>query len=75
MNGVITVTSFDTGKVLDFECMSKFCVGCVNKSNLKVAEAIRKHKITCKANYNGSSGGKEGAKRICLRSEAKLGLK
>lgn len=27
MNGVVTVTSFDTGKVMDFECLSKFCVG------------------------------------------------
>lgn len=44
MNGVVTVTSFDTGKVMDFECLSKFCVGCVNKSNLKFPE---KKKTAC----------------------------
>lgn len=33
-NGVVTVTSFDTGKVLDFECFSKCCIVCYrNKIN------------------------------------------
>ena len=31
MNGIVTVTSFDTGKVLDFECLSMFYFGCVHK--------------------------------------------
>ena len=35
LNGVVTVKSFDTGKVFDFECLSKFCVGCVVKSNME----------------------------------------
>lgn len=43
MNGVVTVTSFDTGKVLDYECFSKFCVGCVNKNNVADPEKA-KHK-------------------------------
>lgn len=34
MNGVVTVTSFDNGKVLDYECFSKLCVSRVNKNNV-----------------------------------------
>ncbi|KAJ8893046.1 hypothetical protein PR048_005627 [Dryococelus australis] len=33
MTRVVTVTSFDTGKVLDFQCLSKFHTGCVHKKN------------------------------------------
>lgn len=77
MNGVVTVTSFDAEKVMDFECLSKFCVGCVNKSNRKFPEKKRQHSLKCSANYSGSSGGMEvvGAKRICSRSEEKLRVK
>jgi hypothetical protein len=28
-NGVVTLTSVDTGKVLDVECLSNYCQGCV----------------------------------------------
>jgi hypothetical protein len=35
LNGVMIVTSFDTGKVLDFECFSKYCAGCANQTNLE----------------------------------------
>lgn len=77
LNGVVTVTSFDTGKVIDFECLSKFCVACVNKKNVSNLEQMRLHKLKCSANYTGSSGGMEvvGAKRICSRSVDKLGVK
>lgn len=52
LNGVVTATSFDTGKVLDVECLSKYCQICtVNK---------RKCAGTCLKNYSGSSGGMEG---------------
>ncbi|KAF8767762.1 hypothetical protein HNY73_020661 [Argiope bruennichi] len=33
MNGVIIATSLDAGKVIDFECLSKYCFTCKNKSN------------------------------------------
>ena len=77
MNGVVTVTSFDTGKVLDFECLSKFCSGCVNKVNTQNPENMSKHKKVCKANYTGSSGGMEvvGATAVCGRSQNKLGIR
>lgn len=77
LNGVITVTSFDTGKVLDYECLAKFCVGCVNKSNSGNPEKLEAHKVKCSANYKGSSGGMEvvGAKRLCARSWDKLRVK
>lgn len=32
-HGVMTCISFDTGKVLDVECINKFCHGCVKNSN------------------------------------------
>lgn len=60
LNGVITVTSFDTGKVLDVKCLSKFCFGCVHKAN-QSPENMAKHKAICSANYNRSSGGMEVA--------------
>lgn len=78
LNGVITVTSFDSGKVLDTECLTKFCTGCVNKVNIENPEKMARHKeLGCKANYTGSSGGMEveGAKALCGRSEEKLGLR
>ncbi|GBM17243.1 hypothetical protein AVEN_223786-1 [Araneus ventricosus] len=33
INGVITATSLDTGKVIDFQCLCKYCFICKNKSN------------------------------------------
>jgi hypothetical protein len=75
-NGVITVTSFDTGKVLDFECYSKFCITC-STNKISDPEKIEQHKEVCGANYQGASGGMEvaGAKTLCNRSEEKLGLR
>ncbi|GBO41839.1 hypothetical protein AVEN_268230-1 [Araneus ventricosus] len=61
INGVITATSLDTGKVIDFECLCKCSFTCKNKSN------------ECKdfqKNYEGYSGGmeSEGAIRMFQRS-------
>ncbi|KAJ8869585.1 hypothetical protein PR048_028577 [Dryococelus australis] len=76
MNGVVTVTSFYTGKVLDFECLSKFCTGCFHKINVLNPEKIEEHKNVRAENYKGSSGCMEvaGATALCARSEHKLGL-
>lgn len=49
LNGMITATSFDTGKVIDVSLLSKYC-SCDNKEN---------HLASCSTNYNGSSGGVE----------------
>ncbi|KAF8768394.1 hypothetical protein HNY73_021218 [Argiope bruennichi] len=61
MNGVITATSLDTGKVIDFECLSKYCFTCKNKSS---------NCENCQKNYEGFSGGMEskGAMKIFQRS-------
>ncbi|KAJ8895203.1 hypothetical protein PR048_000528 [Dryococelus australis] len=74
MNGVVTLTSFDTG---EDECLSKFCTGCVHKINVRNPEKTEEHKIVCAANYEGSSGGMEvaGAPALCARSKHKLGLR
>lgn len=72
-NGIVTVTSFDTGKVLDFECFSKFCITC-SRDRLDDPEKLEQHKKVCGANYEGASGGMEvaGANTLCKRSERKL---
>lgn len=53
LNGIVSLTSIDTGKVLDIHCMSKHCL-CPNKSQ-------NIHSDTCKANYSATSGGMEAA--------------
>lgn len=60
LNGVFTVTSMDTGKVLDAVCLSKYCT-CINKS---------KHQESCTKNYEGSSGAMEvtAAREVFARS-------
>ncbi|GFS85759.1 uncharacterized protein TNCV_1663021 [Trichonephila clavipes] len=45
-NGLVTVTSVDTGKVIDVEVFSKHCI-CPNKA---------KHLQNCKRNFEGYSG-------------------
>ncbi|GFY28879.1 uncharacterized protein TNCV_4720111 [Trichonephila clavipes] len=60
LNGVVTVTSIDTGKVIDVDILSKYCA-C---QNLPFDEK------DCKRNYVGSSGAMEiqGASKIFQRS-------
>lgn len=67
LHGVVVVTSPDTGKVIDFEVVSKHCRGC--------SLNISGHK--CSKNYEGSSGGMEafGAKNMFLRSEFERGVR
>ena len=69
LNGVVTVTSFDTGKVLDVECLTKYCQKCVMNKKKCVQG--------CAKNYTGSSGGMEcvGVERIFSRSEQNWGVR
>lgn len=69
LNGVLSVTSVDTGKVIDVSIMSKFCV-CPGKN-----ENI--HKENCSANYRGTSGGMEvcGAVEVFSRSQQMYGVR
>jgi hypothetical protein len=62
LNGVVTVTCVDSGKVLDAGIYSKFC-RCPGRSN-------NEHSDDCSANYLGTSGGMEvqGAVDIFTRS-------
>lgn len=62
LNGVISATSFDTGKVIDVSIKSKFC-RCKQKD-----EGL--HLDSCTANYQGVSGGMEidGVMEIFQRS-------
>lgn len=62
LNGVVTATSVETGRVIDCEILSKFCV-CAHKQN-------NVHNETCIANYIGTSGGMEvaGVSKIFERS-------
>ena len=62
LNGVITATSVDTGKVIDVAILSKHC-HCKNKFD-------GQHEDKCSANFQGVSGGMEvaGAKQIFERS-------
>ncbi|GFU37254.1 uncharacterized protein NPIL_436341 [Nephila pilipes] len=50
LNGVVSATCLETGKVLDFECLSKYCFKCKNRNN-------KDH--TCEKNFEGFSGGME----------------
>lgn len=52
MNGIITVMSFDTSKVLDFECMSKFCINCARDLYKNYEIKLEEHKKVYKANYS-----------------------
>lgn len=69
LNGVVTITSADTGKALDIHSMSKYC-DCPKRTG-------NEHLAQCKANYIGSSGGMEaeGATTMFPRSEAKYGVR
>ncbi|GFW15512.1 uncharacterized protein TNCV_4656521 [Trichonephila clavipes] len=60
LNGVVTVTSIDTGKVIDVDILSKYCA-CKN---------LPFHEKDCKRNYVGSSGAMEiqGTSKIFQRS-------
>ncbi|GFY16229.1 uncharacterized protein TNCV_2348741 [Trichonephila clavipes] len=60
LNGVVTVTSIDTGKGIDVDILSKYCA-CKN---------LPFHEKDCKRNYVGSSGAMEiqGASKIFQRS-------
>ncbi|XP_018497093.1 uncharacterized protein LOC108864993 [Galendromus occidentalis] len=62
LNGLVTATSFDTGKVLDVSVLSKYCRCPGKKSNV--------HGEKCFANFQGVSGAMEveGAKEIFRRS-------
>lgn len=65
LNGVVSVSSFDTSKILDVEVLTKYYQTC-NTSRGKAKPHF------CVKNFEGSSGAMEveGAKNVFARSEA-----
>lgn len=51
LNGVVSITSVETGKVIDISIMSKYCTCPERNNNI--------HLDNCKANFQGSSGAME----------------
>ncbi|XP_068084596.1 uncharacterized protein [Anabrus simplex] len=76
LNGVVTVTSMDNGKVLDVEVLSKYCHKC---RFIKDNEKLKLHKESseCSVNFEGSSGNMEaaGAVNIFSRSVDMFGVR
>lgn len=79
--GVVIVMSFETGKVLDFEILSKYCHQCKlhqddDKTSAAYIEWQEEHKNNCSKNYQGSSPAmeSEGALTLWKRSEEQLNL-
>lgn len=66
----MSCTSLEGCKVLDVECLSKYCAGCSKEGGDQ-----KPHK--CTLNYEGTSGGMEvaGAVSIFQRSVEKRGVK
>lgn len=68
LNGIVSVSSFDTSKILDVEILTKYCHTCsTSKSNKQ-----KKGHHFCDKNFEGSSGSMEvaGAKSVFSRSVA-----
>lgn len=65
LNGVVSVSSFDTSKILDVETLTKYCHTCKTSKGKD-----RAHE--CDKNFEGSSGAMEvaGAMKVFARSEA-----
>lgn len=74
-NACCTVTSVDTGKVLDVEVLTKYCSGCEKIKGNDCKKAT--HEPNCLKNYDGNSGGMESAAAVavCQRSIPKRGVR
>ena len=61
LNGVVTATSLENGKIIDVDCLTKHCHGCKTSKN----------NHTCNINFEGYSGGMEakGVLNIFNRSQ------
>ncbi|CAF1098023.1 unnamed protein product [Adineta steineri] len=81
LHGIATVcTTSDPSKVLDFECLSRYCTTCSGLLGIKehspemYQQLLTQHIASgCEANHSGSSGGMEaaGMVKVFRRSEAK----
>ena len=66
LNGIVSAMSVDSGKVIDIECMTKFCSSCKTGNN-----------HVCVINFSGFSGGMEsqGVLEIFNRSWQNYGVR
>ena len=78
---VITVMSFETGRILDFEVLSKYCHQCaLHSGDVTTSSAYlewwEKHEPNCAKNFQGSSPAMEsqGALILWKRSKEQLNL-
>ena len=71
-NGIVSVISFDSGKVIDFHCLTKYCQRCFF-NNLKKDH----HRPECVSNYSATNGGIEIARMLIVfkRSLTERGVK
>jgi hypothetical protein len=80
MHGFATAISVETGKVLDVQCQSKFCHGCVQlkakADTPEFDEFARAHKDHCSVTHTESSGAMEVTSVLQMfeRSEKERGL-
>lgn len=79
LNGCVTAISVDTGKVVDIEVMSAYCIVCRKLTKIKkgIEKDVLKADHVCQCNFSGASGKMEtvGATRIFNRSLVKRKLK
>ncbi len=80
--GIVVVVLVDTGEVVDYEVLSMHCHECKkHEHDDKSSEVYKRwkenHNNSCQINYEGSSGGMEGAGavKIFKRSIERRGLK
>ena len=77
--GVVVVASWESGQVLDFKVLSKYCPECAahDKDTQDYKHWLEAHKESCDANYAGSSLAMEaeGALRIWRYSVKNLKLR
>lgn len=69
--GVVVAILVDTGEVVDVEVLSKHCFECKKHQNDDKESGLYKnwqeaHKSRCQINYDGSSGGMEGAGALAI---------
>ena len=56
LNGVLAIISVDTGKVIDYEVVSKKCAQCTSWGSRKDTEEYATYENQCLINHQGSAG-------------------
>lgn len=83
LNGNVTTIAMDTGKIIDYESMSRYCQTCISLKKIKTSDPQKyeesniAHQMDCLINHKGSAPAMEvfGTKNIFERSLAKHNLR